>query len=100
MTTTNTPRSRNFEVPKPDTGLAEWASKIKALQRQVDEDDEAEQRKLQEEIAASRLKRLRRSQMYSRPGTPDLGEYYLCDSKRASNVEGKDSKLLRIPCIV
>lgn len=46
---------------KPEAGLAEWTSKIKAMQRQVDADEEAEQRTLEEEIAASRLARLRRS---------------------------------------
>jgi hypothetical protein len=44
-----------------DNDLAEWASRIKAMQAQVDADEEAEQRKLEEEIAASRLARLRRS---------------------------------------
>jgi DNA recombination-dependent growth factor C len=59
---TRSSRSRSIDLPKPDTGLAEWTSKIKAMQRQVDADDEAEQRKLEEEIAASRLARMRRSQ--------------------------------------
>ena len=36
------PSSRNLSIPtRPETGLAEWAEKIKAIQRQVD-DDEAE----------------------------------------------------------
>ncbi|GLB37538.1 hypothetical protein LshimejAT787_0405890 [Lyophyllum shimeji] len=57
------PRSR-IETPEltPDAGLAEWTSKIKAMQRQVDADDEAEQMRLEQEIAASRLARIRRSQ--------------------------------------
>lgn len=55
-------RRRTVEVPaKPEAGLAEWTSKIKALQRQVDEDEEAETRRLEQEIAASRAARLRRS---------------------------------------
>lgn len=55
-------RRRTPGVPsKPETGLAEWTSKIKALQRQVDEDEEAETKRLEEEIAASRAARLRRS---------------------------------------
>jgi hypothetical protein len=67
-------RPHSFDIPRAEDDLAEWASRIKAMQRQVDEDDQAEQRKLEEEIAKSRMKRLRRSQMYaSRPGTPDLG---------------------------
>jgi hypothetical protein len=48
-------------LSKPDAGLAEWTSKIKAMQRQVDADEELEQKRLTEEIAASRLARLRRS---------------------------------------
>ena len=54
-------RRVQHDFPKPDTGLAEWTSKIKAMQRQVDADEEAEQQRLEEEIAASRLARLRRS---------------------------------------
>ncbi|KAJ3514327.1 hypothetical protein NLJ89_g2434 [Agrocybe chaxingu] len=56
-----TPSRRNYDVPKPETGLAEWTSKIKALQRQVDADEEDEQKKLEEEIAAARHARQRRS---------------------------------------
>jgi hypothetical protein len=55
-------RRRTMELPKAEAGLAEWTSKIKAMQRQVDEDEEAEQKRLEEEIAASRLARLKRSQ--------------------------------------
>ncbi|EKM54575.1 uncharacterized protein PHACADRAFT_258517 [Phanerochaete carnosa HHB-10118-sp] len=55
-------RRRTVEVPaRPEAGLAEWTSKIKALQRQVDEDEETETRRLEEEIAASRAARMRRS---------------------------------------
>ena len=55
-------RRRTLDIPaKPESGLAEWTSKIKALQRQVDEDEEAEHKRLEQEIAASRLARLRRS---------------------------------------
>jgi len=53
--------SRPFSIPKPEAGLAEWTQKIKALQRQVDADEEEEQRRLEQEIAASRLARVRRS---------------------------------------
>jgi hypothetical protein len=55
-------RRATFDLPKPETGLAEWTSKIKALQRQVDADEEAEQKRLEEEIASARRARLRRSQ--------------------------------------
>lgn len=54
-------RRATFDLPKPETGLAEWTNKIKALQRQVDADEEAEQKRLEEEIAAARRARLRRS---------------------------------------
>lgn len=54
-------RSRNHDMVKPEDDLAEWTNRIKALQRQVDADDEAEQRRLEEEIAAARRARLRRS---------------------------------------
>ncbi|KAG1900621.1 uncharacterized protein F5891DRAFT_951765 [Suillus fuscotomentosus] len=67
---TSTPRSPRFDLPPApvyttsntaDNGLAEWTSKIKAMQRQVNADDEAEQRRLEEEIVRARLARMRRS---------------------------------------
>ncbi|KAG8213638.1 hypothetical protein J3R82DRAFT_10327 [Butyriboletus roseoflavus] len=70
MSTTPTPRSARLDLPHApthshstatDTGLAEWTNKIKAMQRQVDADDEAEQRRLEEEITRARLARMRRS---------------------------------------
>ena len=73
------PSSRHFSARKPgESGLAEWAQKIRALQRQVDADEEEEHRRLEQEIAASRLARVRRSAGYSRvsldpvAGTPFL----------------------------
>ncbi|KAJ8468524.1 hypothetical protein ONZ51_g9590 [Trametes cubensis] len=61
--------------PKPDASLAEWTSKIKELQKQVDEDEEAETRRLEAEIAASRQARLRRSTGYtSRSSSVDLSQ--------------------------
>lgn len=68
-------RQRAYDLPKPESDLAEWTSKIKALQRQVDADEEAEQKRLEEEIAASRLARLRRSQGSGRTSSLDLCEY-------------------------
>jgi hypothetical protein len=57
--------SHQFNMRKTgEPGLAEWAQKIRALQRQVDEDEEEEHRKLEQEIAASRLARVRRSAAY------------------------------------
>lgn len=68
-----------YDIPnlKPEAGLAEWTSKIKAMQRQVDADEEAEQRKLEEEIAASRLARIRRSRGAGYGSSLDLCVYIL-----------------------
>lgn len=54
-------RTLDYPKPVPDAGLAEWTNRIKALQREVDADEEAEQRKLEEEIRTSRIARSRRS---------------------------------------
>ena len=63
---------------KPDASLAEWTSKIKAMQKQVDEDEEAETRRLEAEIAASRKARMRRStNLGSRTSSVDLCEFSL-----------------------
>lgn len=77
--TDRTSRRRTADLtPKPETGLAEWTSKIKALQRQVDQDEEDETRRLEQEIAASRLARLRRSAGgASRNSSLDLCKMYL-----------------------
>lgn len=70
MSATSTPRSARFDLPPApahasstatDTGLTEWTNRIKAMQRQVDADDVAEQRRLEEEIMRARLARMRRS---------------------------------------
>ncbi|KAF8274392.1 hypothetical protein EI94DRAFT_681131 [Lactarius quietus] len=62
----SSPSSHHFSARKPgEPGLAEWAKKIRALQRQVDADEEEEHRKLEQEINASRLARVRRSAGYS-----------------------------------
>lgn len=70
MSATSTPRTARFDLPPApayssstatDSGLTEWANRIKAMQRQVDADDEAEQRRLEEEIVRARLARVRRS---------------------------------------
>lgn len=70
MSATSTPHSARFDLPPApaysnstatDTGLTEWTNRIKAMQRQVDADDEAEQRRLEEEIVRARLARRRRS---------------------------------------
>ncbi|KAI0633313.1 hypothetical protein C8Q77DRAFT_1057913 [Trametes polyzona] len=67
-------RRSTLSIPtKPDASLAEWTSKIKELQKQVDEDEEAETRRLEAEIAASRQARLRRSTGYaSRSSSVDI----------------------------
>ena len=48
------------DLPKPETDLAEWTNKIKALQKQVDADEEAQQKSLEDEIVSARRARLRR----------------------------------------
>ncbi|KAL4074202.1 hypothetical protein J3A83DRAFT_2696450 [Scleroderma citrinum] len=73
MSATSTPRSARFDLPPApihsasstshsttDSALAEWANKIRAMQRQVDTDEETEQRRLEEEIVRARLARQRR----------------------------------------
>ena len=71
-----TSAARRSIPTRPDTSLAEWTSKIKAMQRQVDEDEEAETRRLEAEIAASRQARLRRSTLGSRANSVDLCELH------------------------
>lgn len=70
-------RRRTYDLPKSESGLSEWTTKIKALQRQVDEDEENETKKLEEEIRASRMTRMRRSTLQSRPSSVDLREFLL-----------------------
>ena len=63
---------------KPETDLAEWTNKIKALQKQVDADEEAEQKRLEDEIVAARQARLRRRSgmdTESRFSSPDICTY-------------------------
>ncbi|KAF7376251.1 Gelsolin repeat [Mycena sanguinolenta] len=55
----NGSRARSFD--KPEGGLSEWASKVKDMHRQVNPNEEADQKRLEDEIAASRLARQRRS---------------------------------------
>src|SRR5438128_2407582 len=60
MSAASTPRSPRFDLPSApanstshtttDSALSDWANKIRSLQRQVDADEEAEQRRLEEEI--------------------------------------------------
>lgn len=53
--------SASLDPPsEPEKDLAEWTSKIKALQKQVDADEEAEQKRLEDEIVAARRARFRR----------------------------------------
>ena len=48
------------DLPKPESDLAEWTNKVKAFQKQVDADEEAQQKRLEDEIVAARRARLRR----------------------------------------
>ena len=63
---TATPSSN---LPNPEDDLTEWTNRIKEIQRAVDEDEEAEQKRLEEEIRASRLARTRRSMGMMSPTT-------------------------------
>ncbi|KAJ6587043.1 hypothetical protein DFH09DRAFT_1142397 [Mycena vulgaris] len=70
--------SNSSVAAKPDAGLSEWASKIKDMHRQLDPNEEADQKRLEEEIAASRLARLRRSRGLgsgSRTNSVDLSRH-------------------------
>jgi hypothetical protein len=72
MQTSSRPPSRSMAIPgKPEAGLAEWTQRIKAMQRQVDADEEEEHRRLEDDIRRSRIARARRSTGYgSRSATP------------------------------
>jgi len=64
---------RSYGLPKPDADLVDWTSKIKAIQRQVDADEDSEQKRLDEEIEAAKQARLRRrSRTPNRPDSADL----------------------------
>lgn len=66
------PRRPTFQSTKSQEGLSDWSSKIQELRKLVDADEETEQKKLEEEIASSRLARLRRSRV-GRTNSVDLG---------------------------
>ncbi|CAL1707916.1 unnamed protein product [Somion occarium] len=88
-------RRRTLDTsPKTESGLAEWTSKIKALQRQVDQDEEEETRRLEQEIAASRLARMRRSTGgASRAGSVDLSKTDVAASLKEA---GSDHNILEV----
>ncbi|KAJ3844708.1 hypothetical protein F5878DRAFT_63651 [Lentinula raphanica] len=90
MASPSTPsRSRYSDLPKLDNadGAVDWARKVRALQQQVDADEEAEYKRLQEEIAASRMARKRRS----RGGftSPTSGEFASSQESLISGVSQK-----------
>ncbi|KAG8745209.1 hypothetical protein FRC10_008521 [Ceratobasidium sp. 414] len=54
-------RRRTYDYShQPEQGLQEWTSRIRSIQAEVDRDEEVEQKRLEEEIAASRLARAQR----------------------------------------
>ncbi|KAL0575053.1 hypothetical protein V5O48_006898 [Marasmius crinis-equi] len=77
---------QSSDIPKPEDGLSEWTSRIRALQQQVDADEEAEHRRLEEEIAASRMARMRRSRGAGYGG-----------GSRTSSVDFSDKDKERLP---
>ncbi|KAI3618752.1 gelsolin repeat [Moniliophthora roreri] len=85
---------RSFDIPKPEDGLAEWTSKIRALQQQVDADEEAEHRRLEEEIAASRLARMRRSRGIGYGSGSRTSSVEIDKDKVSSLKEDKDSSTM------
>ena len=54
-----------YDYGTPESGLAEWTSKIRTLQNLVDSDEAAERTRLELEIAQSREERARRKQAIS-----------------------------------
>ncbi|KAJ1304677.1 hypothetical protein OPQ81_005816 [Rhizoctonia solani] len=65
-------RRRTFDYShQPEQGLQEWASRIKSIQAEVDQDEQAEQKRLEQEIAASRLARAQRR---AKPGSRRLSD--------------------------
>lgn len=52
-------RSKTPTLP-PSDSVSEWSKKIREMQKEVDADEEAERKKLEDEIAASRMKRASR----------------------------------------
>ncbi|KJA28998.1 hypothetical protein HYPSUDRAFT_94134, partial [Hypholoma sublateritium FD-334 SS-4] len=86
---------RSYDIPKPETGLAEWTSKIKALQREVDADEEAEQKRLEEEISAARQARLRRSRGAGAGGRVDSID--MCMGKMQEFDSVDDTSSIDIP---
>ncbi|KAJ8077328.1 hypothetical protein PM082_001758 [Marasmius tenuissimus] len=81
---------RSTDLPKPEDGLSEWTSRIRALQQQVDADEEAEHRRLEEEIAASRLARMRRSRGAGNGGGSRTSSIDFSDRERLSRLGDDD----------
>ncbi|KZV63823.1 hypothetical protein PENSPDRAFT_199211 [Peniophora sp. CONT] len=86
------PSSRQLSLPtRPESGLAEWAEKIKAIQRQVDDDEAEEQRRLEDEIRASRLARKRRSHgVGSRSATPAITDEPIVEPRSPTRADDED----------
>lgn len=74
-------RRRTLDFVKPEQSLAEWSSKIRELQEQVDHDEALEQQRLEEEIARSRLERARRR---NTAGSTLGTSYYIPDARERS----------------
>ena len=66
--------------------VSEWSKKIREIQKEVDADEEAERRKLEDEIAASRIARA------SRRNTAIAGAGVLAGSPAGGNEFGCASK--------
>ncbi|CAE7094479.1 unnamed protein product [Rhizoctonia solani] len=67
-------RRRTFDYSHPpEHGLHEWASRIKSIQASVDQDEQAEQKRLEEEIVASRIARAQRRAKQGSRRLSDIG---------------------------
>lgn len=74
-------RRRTLDFVKPEQSLAEWSSKIRELQEEVDRDEAIEQQRLEEEIARSRLERARRR---NTAGSALGTSYHISDARERS----------------
>ncbi|KAG8904011.1 hypothetical protein FRB99_002391, partial [Tulasnella sp. 403] len=69
MDASSPPRRKTFnDIGRTDSSLAQWTSEIRKLQSEVDREAEEESRRLQEEIAASRLEREKRRGSHRQSG--------------------------------
>ncbi|KZV97745.1 hypothetical protein EXIGLDRAFT_729858 [Exidia glandulosa HHB12029] len=86
--TSSSARRRTFGGTQ-EPGLAEWTSKIRQMQQEVDEDVESEQKRLAEEIARSRMERTKRRGTGTYVLSPDLAQDVGSDSDDMRSIVDK-----------